>query len=161
MSTTREKIQLTFYVWLLGMTAGVILIEGIVVAPVIFNASDYLETVELSRFQSGLLMTEIFVRTNILLNITATLVLLYEGWYFLKKGTDRICLFSGLVIVIGSYLFTLYFTPLVLEAQEMGEKMAGNPEFNTIHKASELDFKILLVALIVLFCVRVYKGIQK
>lgn len=161
MKNMQEKILLTVYLMFLGITAGAILIEGIIVAPVVFNASNYLETIELSRFQSGLLMTEIFIRTNILLNITATLVLLYEGWCFLKKERDRICLFSGTIVVFGSYLFTFYFTPLVLDAQKMGEKMAENAEFNAIHKASELDFKVLLLALIVLFSVRAYKGFSK
>lgn len=158
MKSVRGNIILIAYLMLLGITAGAILVEGVIVAPVVFNASDYLHTMELSRFQSGLLMTEVFVRTNVLLNLTATMVLIYELWYFLKRNREWVGILSGLTIVTTSYLFTFYFTPMVLEAQKLGEKMAEDASFNTVHKASELDFKILLIALIVLFCVRAYKA---
>ncbi|GAM64255.1 membrane protein [Vibrio ishigakensis] len=52
------------YVLLLTGVIGASLFAGAVVAPVIFNSKQALGSVELSRFQEGLIMTENFVRLS-------------------------------------------------------------------------------------------------
>jgi len=48
------------YILLLSITLGASLFAGVVVAPIIFGANEYLTTITVSRFESGILMTQIF-----------------------------------------------------------------------------------------------------
>ena len=57
-------------------------------------------------------------------------------------------------------LFTLYYTPYILQAQQMGEESIQTLKFDAMHKQSVLVFKTLLITLFLLFCIRSYKLIN-
>jgi hypothetical protein len=48
-------------------------------------------------------------------------------------------------------MFSGVYAPKILEMQALGVEATQSDTFANIHKASELDFKILAVGLIVLF----------
>ena len=48
------------------------------------------------------------------------------------------------------------YTPKILEYQSQGESVMMDNGFEALHKASELDFKILLLMLLILFGRRAY-----
>lgn len=155
-----QKIFITLYLLLLGISIGAILISGVVVAPVVFHASDYLPLKELSRYESGLIMTQVFVQLNLLLNTTAILVLLYEVFHIRVYGFCYLGSISALIAVVCIVLFTQYYTPYILEAQAQGSTILHSAKFEAMHVGSERDFKFLLVALLVLFCARVYRFVR-
>ena len=57
-------------------------------------------------------------------------------------------------------LFTLYYTPFIIEAQSIGVSTTGSSAFEGMHKGSVIDFKILLTSLMVLFMRRVYISLK-
>ena len=62
-------MMMVVYLWCLGVMVGMELAAGIFVAPVIFFPQKLLGEGVLSHFQSGLLMTDIFVRMEMILLI--------------------------------------------------------------------------------------------
>jgi len=129
---------------------GASLFAGAVVAPVIFNTEDIFGEPVLSHFQEGLIMTENFVRLSYAASLTALVVVIYEG-YRLKRGTRDI--FSGiaaLFIIFTGLLFSFYFIPEILVMQQQGELATQSEFFMNMHKASEVNFKIFLFAILAL-----------
>jgi hypothetical protein len=144
------------YVLMIGIVSGAVLTLGVFVAPVIFVPVPVLGDGVLSHFQSGLLMSHIFVRFNYLLDFLALFIIFYEFKAFFSLDRDKFSFFVSILSVYCIGLFTLYYTPYILKAQTIGEKAIASSAFENMHKGSELDFKILLVSLAVLFVRRVY-----
>lgn len=144
------------YILMLGVAAGAVLTLGVFVAPVVFLPGAILGDGVLSHFQSGLLMSHIFVRFNYLLNFVALFIIFYEFKAFFSLDRDKFSFFVSILTVYCIGLFTLYYTPYMLKAQAIGEKAITSSAFENMHKGSELDFKILLISLIALFARRVY-----
>jgi hypothetical protein len=48
-------------------------------------------------------------------------------------------------------MFSAVYSPKILSMQALGSEATQSDTFNNIHIASELDFKILAVGLVVLF----------
>ncbi|WP_456323153.1 DUF4149 domain-containing protein [Hydrogenimonas sp.] len=138
------------YLMLLGITLGASLCAGAVVAPVIFHADDILGGGILGHFQEGLIMTQIFLKMNWLVNITCVVIIVVEGYHFIRFYRDRITFFSAFVTVWTGFMFTLYYTPQIVEFQRQGESIVENELFQKAHMASEWDFKIFVVALAIL-----------
>ena len=141
---------------LLGITLGMVLTLGVIVAPVIFNANDYLGAEVLSHYQMGLLMTAIFLKGNYLLNFTAIAIMLREGYAYKKFERDKIVVPAAGTAVLMIFLFTLYYTNQIVSLQAKGESIVSDPVFENIHKASELDFKLLALSLALLLGRRLY-----
>ncbi len=68
---------LALYLILIGITLGAIIACGALSAHTIFRAPAIVPNLEMTLFQSGLLMTSIFVKLNILLNLLALFILCY------------------------------------------------------------------------------------
>ncbi|RAX54971.1 hypothetical protein CCY99_02195 [Helicobacter sp. 16-1353] len=136
-----------FYNWILGLSIGAIIASGAFVAPVIFRASNF--GVELDLAQSGILMTAIFLKLNALLLFVAFIIAVYEIFSLRLSSHTRIqkaILFvSGGISVVCILLFALYYTPFILESQELGT--IATSEFNAMHKQSEFVFNVLFFAL--------------
>ncbi len=146
----------TLYLLLLGITIGTIITLGIFVAPVIFKAWLYLDPLEISKFHSGILMTQIFIKSGVLLNFTAFAIIIYE-LIATRLGDSRpVFLLLGFLSVGLILLFTLYYTPYIIEAQKLGESATSSDEFASMHRQSEEVFKLLLVTLTLLFGVRIF-----
>ena len=149
------KFLMSSYIVLLGVGVGIIGALGIIVAPVIFHPENVLGDGVLNHFQSGLLMSTIFVRFNLFLN---ALILIVMGTEFFIQISRKIgCLVDKLAVmgVLSSALFfSFYLTPKVLGFQTQGMSVVNTPEFQTIHYLSEVDFKMLMASLIMLAFVR-------
>jgi hypothetical protein len=139
----------SFYILFLSATIGAILILGIFVAPTIFT------TDLLTQNESGLLMTNIFVKTGYWLYILIFMIFAFEGYRYKNGKMDKIVLASGFVVIFTALLFTDFYTPQIIEMLVLQETQTET--FKNTHFASELDFKVLLVALLVLSFRRIWK----
>lgn len=131
------------------LLAGIIFIEifiGIVVAPIIFFPSEIIGDGILSHLESGLLMTQVFVKFNYLLLFVSFFNIFYEI-FTNKLASFRIIL--SFLIVILALIFVFYYTQNVLNMQELG--ITNSDEFNTNHKQSEILFKVMVVLQFILF----------
>lgn len=150
----------SLYLLALGIAIGGIIACGAITAPVIFNASQYLASLEITdmtRYASGLLMSEIFVRLNYLLNALAIFILVYELLAFNISSKKSLFLLGiGVFSVIFIFLFTMYYTPAILAAQADGAAATATEEFESIHTQSEMVAQILLLSLGASFLWRVY-----
>ena len=68
---------------------------------------------------------------------------------------DKVSILASIATVSTLLLFAAVYTPKILDYQAKGES-AIDQSFEALHKASELDFKILLATLIILFLRRIY-----
>lgn len=131
------------------LLAGIIFIEifiGIIVAPIIFFPSEIIGDGILSHLESGLLMTQVFVKFNYLLLFVSFFNIFYEI-FTNKLASFRV--FLSFLIVILALIFVFYYTQNVLNMQELG--ITNSDEFNTNHKQSEILFKVMVVLQFILF----------
>ncbi|PAF49249.1 hypothetical protein BKH41_03995 [Helicobacter sp. 12S02232-10] len=145
------------YLWLIGLGIGAIIVSGVIVAPIIFNAYSFLPDLGITQYDSGILMTQIFIKLNDkLLNYTAIIIIIYELLVFKSSFKSSIFLLGlNALSVALIFIFTLYYTPNILEAQNMGAAYTATPEFENMHTQSEYLFKILLVTLSISFLSRI------
>ncbi|HEB9308922.1 TPA: DUF4149 domain-containing protein [Campylobacter coli] len=141
--------------FLLAAMIGIELILGIVVAPVIFYPANFIGEGVLSHFQSGLMMTQIFIKMGYLLIFVSIFNLLFEIYSFIKEDMKFQIKFSKLIlsilILILSLAFILYFTNTIVELQNLGEQATKSQEFLSIHNASEVVIKIILLMQVFLY----------
>lgn len=136
------------YIFLLSIGVGCIICAGFSAAT-IFRAADFVP--DLTRSDSGLIIGLIFIKCNYLFNFLAAVIIIYEltssyfTRYFSHAKHRKIWLLLGGVNVILIFLFTLYYTPYIMEAQALNT--IDTKAFDSMHKQSELVFKILLITL--------------
>jgi hypothetical protein len=143
------------YVMLLAMTAGAVLVLGAVVAAVVFHSEVYLSIPILSRYEEGKIMGEIFLRFSYWAYFMTFVITLYEVSRYFVMQLDRVSILSAFLAVFTLMMFSGVYVPKILEYQSRGES-AMDASFETLHKASELDSKLLLLALLVLAGRRIY-----
>lgn len=144
-----------FYLLMVGMSAGAVAVLGVVVAAVVFHSEIFLTVPLLPRYEEGKIMGEIFRRFSYWGYFMAFVITLYEAIHYKKMQIDRISILSAMGAVSTLLLFAAVYTPKILEFQSRGEG-AMDESFEALHKASEIDFKILLLTLIILFARRAY-----
>lgn len=143
------------YLLMVGMTAGAVLILGAFVAAVVFHSEFFLSVPLLSRYEEGKIMGEIFRRFSYWAYFISVVIALYEISRYKMMQIDRVSILSAMGAISTLLLFAAVYTPKILEYQARGEA-AIDESFEALHKASEIDFKILLVMLLVLFGRRAY-----
>lgn len=107
-----KKFGLGVYLLLLGILGGSLIILGAIVAPIVFKASSILPELNLTPFESGKLMAQIFVRFNYLLGAIGFVVLLYEivSFIYYKRSLVYLILgVRGVVFALCFLLHALYF----------------------------------------------------
>ena len=139
------------YLVVLAATYGAVMVLGMLVAPVIFNANDFTVDLVVNKYNSGIIMGEIFHRFAVWTYVLAFVVLVYEGLMYKKGQRDRYIFVSASLVVFTSLMFSGVYSPRILEMQTMGVEATQSDTFASLHMASEIDFKILAVALVVLF----------
>ena len=144
-----------FYLLLVGMTAGAVMILGVVVAAVVFHSELFLSIPLLSRYEEGKIMGEIFRRFSYWGYLMAAVITLYEISRYKVMQIDKVSILSAIGSVGTLLLFSAVYTPRILDYQSRGEA-AIDEGFEALHKASEIDFKILLAMLLILFGRRAY-----
>ncbi len=140
-----------FYLTLLASSFGAVIVLGAFVAPVIFNTDTILHDVVLDNYNAGIVMSEIFHRFSYWAYVLAFYVIGYELFMYKQGQRDSIIFVSWVSTVFSSLMFSAVYSPKILEMQKLGSEATQSDTFSNVHFASELDFKILAVALVVLF----------
>ena len=154
------KIITLFYIIILGLTLGAGLYAGVVVAPVTFNSEIYLQSEILTRFQEGLIMSENFQRLGFLVTFTVLCVALYEGYKYKIYDRDIFTTIPAFIVITSGLLYAHYYIPQILELQKEGESMTKSEVFENTHFASELDFKLFTLALLILLSRTLYRNLR-
>lgn len=142
-----NKSLMTIYMALLGIGIGVEFAAGAFVAPVIFHPERYLGNDVLTHFQSGILMTQVFLKTNMVLGLIAFYSIMFEIVTWAKKNNkDIFTLGCAFLIVLLTALFLFYYTPFIVDAQNIGSEATTSEAFNKMHKESELVMKLLMIS---------------
>lgn len=150
----RAVVDVT-YLLFIGMSIGAILILGIFVAAVVFHSEVYLTIPLLSRYEEGKIMGEIFRRFSYWAYTMVVVIAVYESVKYKTMQIDKVAVLSAMGSIGTLLLFAAVYTPKMLEYQARGEA-AIDEGFEALHKASEIDFKIMLIMLLVLFIRRGY-----
>ncbi|WP_240328761.1 DUF4149 domain-containing protein [Helicobacter suis] len=140
----------------IGMGVGIVIFTGACVAPVIFKTSSILPT-PITRYDAGILMSHIFIRSNWVLNALACILVL-DSLTLKKAILLRLSHLANSVLI---FLFSFYYTPYILKAQSLGSAYVATQKFAQMHAQSEIIFKILLVLLCYSFFSRVLRNVPK
>ena len=143
------------YLILLGMSIGGILTLGIVMTSTIFHSSDYIGPL-LSHYQEGQIMSGGFDKFSYFLSFMFFAILFYEMYSYKILQRDKTVLLASFVSLLTIGLFVGVYTPRILAMQALGAEATASEEFNNLHLGSELDFKVLVIALVVLLARRLY-----
>jgi hypothetical protein len=146
-----KQWNVTLYLMMIAATLGGVLVLGIFVAPVIFHSGDLLPGHLLSRYEEGMLMGEIFRRFGYWAYVAAAVILVFEINEYRRQRRDKWAIMGALLAVATLLMFAAVYIPKILSMQAEGPDATASEAFASLHSASELDFKVLAVALIVLF----------
>jgi Domain of unknown function (DUF4149) len=139
------------YLILLAASFGAVLVLGVIVAAVIFHTDSLHVDILVDRYNAGVIMGEIFLRFSYAIYFLAICVALYETAKYKTGQRDKIAIISSFFVVSTSLMFSAVYVPKILELQSMGREATGSDTFEALHMGSEMDFKILALALLVLF----------
>jgi len=155
-----KKIIDAIYLILLGASIGGVLTLGIIMTSTIFRSELYIGDV-LSLYQEGRLMAQGFDKFSYFLGFMAIVIMSYEMYSYKILQRDNIVLASTFIALSSIGLFIGVYTPKILALQEKGVEATEGIEFQNLHLGSELDFKVLVGALIVLMFRRLYVLLTK
>ena len=148
----KRNIYLDFsYLVLLAASFGGVIVLGAFVAPVVFHTDKLLHAVVLDNYNAGIIMGEIFHRFSYWIYFLAFGVVAYELIAYKKGQRDTIVFVTSVSVVFSSLMFSAIYSPKILEMQKLGSEATQSDTFSNIHIASELDFKLLAIGLLVLF----------
>ena len=148
----KRNIYIDFtYLVSLAATFGGVLVLGALVAPVVFHTDKILVGMMLDHYNAGIIMAEIFSRFSYVLYFIAVAVLLYESAQYKMGQRDAIAFGASVSVIFSSLMFSAVYAPKILAMQALGAEATQSDTFENIHIASEIDFKILAVALVILF----------
>ncbi len=148
----KRNIYLDFgYLVILAATFGAVLVLGALVAPVIFHTDKITVGLLIDHYNAGIIMAEIFSRFSYWLYFVALYVVLYESIKYKSGQRDAISFGAAVTVIFSSLMFSGVYAPKILAMQSLGAEATQSDTFQNIHIASEIDFKILAVALVILF----------
>jgi len=154
------RIFTMIFIVTMGVTLGAGLFAGIVVAPTIFHSEALLGSALLTRFQEGLLMTQVFERLAYVVNFLVLIALVYEVIKFKSFENTRWSMMFTFLVAASGLLFTSYYIPQILEMQALGEAATNTEAFSNVHKGSELNFKLFAFATLGLFILTLKKTLR-
>lgn len=148
----RRNIYIDFtYFIILAASFGGVIVLGAIVAPVVFHTDKILSEMIIDNYNAGIIMGEIFHRFSYWIYFLAVYVVIYETVQYKMGERDAISFGAAVTVLFSSLMFSAIYAPKILAMQAMGIEATQSDTFANIHTASEIDFKILAVALIVLF----------
>ena len=148
----KRNIYVDFsYLFVLAATFGGVVVLGALVAPVVFHTDQLLAGFLLDRYNAGIVMAEIFHRFSYWLYIVAIFVFFYELVQYKNGKRDAIIFASAGMVLFASLMFSVVYAPKILAMQALGIEATQSDTFHNIHLASEIDFKLLAISLLVLF----------
>ena len=136
---------------MLAASFGGVIVLGAFVAPVVFHTDKILVDMLIDNYNAGIIMGEIFHRFSYWVYALATFVIVYEAIEYKQGHRDAIAFASATTTVFTSLMFSVVYAPKILTMQALGVEATQSDTFQNIHTASEIDFKILAVSVIVLF----------
>ena len=152
----RTRLYLeTAYLLLIAATFGAVMVLGIFVASTIFNSELLFALAPLDHYGEGVLMAEIFRKFTYWCYAAALAVVLFELFEYKQFRRDGIAMGAAFTTVVTLLLFAAVYTPKILQMQAEGAEATQSEAFAQLHLASEVDFKILALALVVLFVRRI------
>jgi hypothetical protein len=148
----KKNIYLDFaYFIILAATFGAVLVLGAIVAPVVFHTDKITVNLLIDNYNAGIIMGEIFRRFSYWIYFVAIFVAIYEAVVYKMGQRDAISFGAAVIVIFTSLLFSSIYVPKILSMQVIGAEATQSDTFEHIHIASEIDFKVLAVALLVLF----------
>lgn len=152
----RKRVYLeTAYLLLIAATFGAVMVLGVFVASTIFNSEQLFALAPLDHYSEGVIMAEIFRKFGYWCNAVALFIVLFELYEYKMFRRDGIAMGAAFTSVVTMVLFSAVYTPKILQMQEQGADATQSEVFASLHFASEIDFKILAAALVILFFRRV------
>jgi hypothetical protein len=148
----KRNIYLDFsYLLVLGMSLGAVLVLGAVVAPVVFHSDRYVVDMFIDHYNMGMIMGEIFRRFAYWAYFLAAYIAFYEAYMYKSGQRDATVFAAAATALFSALMFAAIYVPKILLMQSMGKEATQSDTFANIHVASEIDFKLLAIALLVLF----------
>ena len=148
----KRNIYLDFaYFIVLAATFGAVIVLGAIVAPVVFHTDRLTVNLLIDNYNAGIIMGEIFHRFSYWIYFVAAFITIYEAMAYKMGQRDAISFASAVIAVFTSLLFSAVYVPKILSMQALGAEAAHSDTFENIHIASEIDFKLLALSLLVLF----------
>ena len=136
---------------MLAATFGAVLVLGAIVAPVVFHSDKILVGMLMDNYNAGIIMGEVFHRFSYWSYFVAIFVVIYEAAIYKMGSRDAIAFGASATVVFSALMFSGVYAPKILAMQALGIEATQSDTFANIHIASEIDFKILAVSLVVLF----------
>jgi len=148
----KRNIYLDFsYLLVIAASFGAVIVLGAIVAPVIFHSDRYLIGTLIDHYNMGMIMGEIFRRFAYWAYFLAAYIVLYEVYMYKMGKRDAVVFAAAVTALFSSLMFAAIYVPKILLMQSMGKEATQSDTFANIHIASEIDFKLLAIALMVLF----------
>ncbi len=148
----KRNIYLDFsYLLILAASFGAVMVLGAFVAPIIFHTDEILVGMIMDHYNAGIIMGEIFHRFSYWIYFLAFFVVFYEVILYKKGQRDALAFAAAISVIFSALMFSGVYSPKILAMQALGAEATQSDTFNNIHIASEIDFKILAIALVVLF----------
>ena len=148
----KRNIYLDFsYLLVLASSFGGVLVLGAFVAPVVFHTDKILVGMLMDNYNAGIIMGEIFHRFSYWIYFLTFFVVVYEVMMYKKGQRDAFTFATAVTVIFSALMFSAVYAPKILAMQALGAEATMSDTFSNIHIASEVDFKILAVALVVLF----------
>ncbi len=148
----KKNIYLDFaYFIILAATFGAVLVLGAIVAPVVFHTDKITVNLLIDHYNAGIIMGEIFHRFSYWTYFVAAFVAVYEAMVYKIGQRDAISFGAAVTVIFSSLMFSAVYVPKILSMQALGAEATQSDTFENIHIASEIDFKVLALALLVLF----------
>ncbi len=139
------------YLIVLCATFGAVLALGAIVAPVVFTSDAYTQGVLLDHYNMGLIMSEIFRRFSYWVYIAVLYIAIYEAVMYKSGQRDRVAILSSMMALFSGLMFAAVYLPKILQLQAAGGEATRSDTFAKLHAASEIDFKIFAISLLILF----------
>ena len=148
----KRNIYLDFsYLLVIAASLGAVLVLGAIVAPVVFHSDKILVGMLIDHYNMGIIMGEIFHRFSYWIYFLAGYIAFYEVYMYKCGQRDAILFAAAVTALFSSLMFAAVYSPKILAMQSMGKEATQSDTFANIHIASEIDFKLLAIALLVLF----------
>jgi len=148
----RRNIYLDFsYLLVLAASFGAVFVLGAFVAPVVFHTDEIVVGMLIDHYNAGMIMGEIFRRFSYWVYFLSVFVVVYEAVMYKMGQRDLVISASAFTVIFTSLMFSSVYVQKILDMQALGAEATRSDTFANIHMASEIDFKILAVALVVLF----------
>jgi len=148
----KRNIYVDFsYLLILAASFGGVLVLGALVAPVVFHTDSLPVDILIDKYNAGVVMAEIFHRFSYWLYFVALYVTAYEVVQYKLAKRDAIILASSSLVLFASLMFSVVYAPKILSMQALGREATLSDTFVNIHLAAEIDFKLLALALLILF----------